>query len=108
VGADMNLYEQIEKTGSQSRGKVSLLKHWDGEKLTRKEAMEAMCYSCMGYFIDGRTDCRLKHCPLYDYRPYKDTTNKAHKSVLKSVDIASGTFKAPKIKKAIVGKGKNI
>jgi len=67
-----NLIEMIEEHGLEARGKKSLLKHLDGDKLGRKDAMEAACYSCMGYFIDGRADCCIKNCPMYGYRPFKD------------------------------------
>lgn len=66
------LIEIIEKDGLLSKGKKSILKHLDGGKLGRKEAMDAKCYDCMCYFVDGRQDCRIPNCPLYDYRPYKD------------------------------------
>ena len=68
----MTLYEMIDKDGLQAVGKANLLKHLDGGKLTRKEAMQAKCYDCMGYFIDGRADCCIKNCPMYGYRPFKD------------------------------------
>lgn len=40
------------------------------KKPTRKAAMEAMCHHCMGYFIDGREDCRCINCPLYSWFCY--------------------------------------
>jgi uncharacterized protein YjdB len=66
------LYEMIDHDGLSAIGKTHLLKHIDGGKLSRKEAMQAKCYDCMGYFIDGRADCRIKNCPMFDYRPFKD------------------------------------
>jgi hypothetical protein len=71
---DLKLMEMIEQNGILSKGKQSLLNHLNGEKLTRKEAMDAQCYSCMCYFVDGRQDCKMKNCPLFPYRPYKDKT----------------------------------
>jgi len=71
----MNYYEQIEKIGLLSKGKKSLLKHLDKGKLSRKEAMDAKCYDCMAWFADGRMDCKMPKCPLFDYRPYKDVEN---------------------------------
>ena len=68
----MTLYEMIDKDGLQAIGKANLLKHLDGGKLSRKEAMQAKCYDCMGYFIDGRADCQIKYCPMFDFRPFKD------------------------------------
>jgi len=66
------LYEMIDHDGLQAIGKAHLLKHIDGGKLSRKEAMQAKCYDCMGYFIDGRADCQIKYCPMFDFRPFKD------------------------------------
>ena len=45
-------------------------KFLNGKKLTRKEAMLANCYECMGY-EDGKQDCLGKSCPLYQYYPYR-------------------------------------
>jgi len=41
-----------------------------GEKLTRAEAMKALCWDCNGR-EDSRVDCRGFHCPLYQYAPYR-------------------------------------
>jgi hypothetical protein len=65
------LIEMIEKNGTLSRGKKSLIKHLENGKIGRKEAMDAKCYDCMGYFIDGRKDCKMPNCSLFKYRPYK-------------------------------------
>ncbi len=35
------------------------------------EAIRAMCFECMGDFIDGRKDCRTTNCPLYAFQPYR-------------------------------------
>ena len=42
----------------------------NGCKLTRKGAMLAKCYECMGYYKDGVEDCQMPTCPLYAYNPY--------------------------------------
>lgn len=41
-----------------------------GQKLTRKEAMLAMCYVCNGE-NESRVDCQGYSCPLYQYAPYR-------------------------------------
>ena len=46
--------------------------HNNGKKITRKEAMLAKCYECMGYYQDGKQDCMGKSCPLYQFYPYKN------------------------------------
>ena len=64
--------KSIEEHGKSAKGRTELIKHLGGGKLTRSQAMKAMCYDCMGYFSDGREDCGAKNCPMYDYRTYKD------------------------------------
>ena len=54
-----------------SRGKTNLLKYFKGERLTQRQAIIAKCCDCMAYHIDGRIDCRMAHCPLYPWFPYK-------------------------------------
>jgi len=44
---------------------------WAAKPLTRKEAMLAHCYECMGGYDEGKQDCLGKSCPLYRYYPYK-------------------------------------
>jgi hypothetical protein len=92
----MTLYEQIEAYGLEARGKKHLLRHLDGQKLSRKAAMESHCYQCMGYFIDGRADCGIPTCSLFDYRPFKD----AQKPVLSPPAIRRDAVKPPKKEKA--------
>jgi hypothetical protein len=52
------------------KGQKEYLKFKNGEKLTRKQAIIANCYSCNG-LEDSATECFGKSCPLYQYRPYK-------------------------------------
>jgi hypothetical protein len=40
--------------------------------LTQRQAILAKCCDCMGYHGDGRMDCRMPHCSLYPFRPYKE------------------------------------
>ena len=46
--------------------------HIDGKTITRKEAMLAKRYECMGFYQDGKQDCKGKSCPLYQFYPYKN------------------------------------
>jgi hypothetical protein len=55
----------------QSRGRTLLAKHWRNETLTRGEGIAAKCCDCMGYYPDGRIDCRVPACPLYPWMPYR-------------------------------------
>ncbi len=59
------------QTAPTSSGKTFLLKHLYGDFLTRDQAIRAKCCDCMGYYIDGRTDCELPDCPLYPFMPYR-------------------------------------
>jgi len=56
----------------QSRGATMLRAYWGGKRLTRGAAILAKCCDCMGYYQDGRTDCRVTACPLYEFMPYRD------------------------------------
>ena len=50
------------------RGGKEYQKFAQGKKITRKEAMLAMCYDCLGG--EGmREDCMGTMCPLYPYYP---------------------------------------
>ena len=50
-----------------------------GRKLTRKQAMDAHCAECMGFYQDGRQDCCGYSCPLYDWRPKASRASKMQK-----------------------------
>ena len=44
------------------------------EKPTRKRAIDAMCWDCMGGGVGVREsikNCTAPKCPLYQYRPYQ-------------------------------------
>jgi hypothetical protein len=43
----------------------------DGDKLTRKQSMLAMCYDCNGG-DESNEDCKGILCPLYEYHPHRD------------------------------------
>lgn len=51
------------------KGANEFKKFKDGCKLSRKQAMLAMCFDCMG---GVREDCLSNACPLFDYRPNKE------------------------------------
>lgn len=60
----------IRKHGKAARGQRELLKHLSGERLTLKQAVNARCYDCMGYYADGKVDCKMPACPLHPLMPY--------------------------------------
>jgi len=61
--------ESINRLGIMAQGRKELIKHLKGGPISRKEAMVAKCYDCMGYYADGRADCEILDCPLYPFNP---------------------------------------
>jgi len=51
--------------GTKQRRKKLELK----QPLTRKEAILAQCFDCMGFYADGYSDCKNSECMLYDWMP---------------------------------------
>ena len=68
--------KSIRKHGKTAKGQKEIIKHLSGERLTLKQAIHAHCYSCMGYFADGKVDCGMKHCPLHPYMAYNQSREK--------------------------------
>ena len=66
----MTRHEEVEKYGINTRDKKYLLAHLSGEKLTPTQAVHAKCYECMGYYADGKVDCGISDCPLYQFHRY--------------------------------------
>ena len=54
-----------------AKGKNHLITHLQGGKLTHKQAILAKCYDCMGSYDDGKKDCEVPNCPLYQFMPYR-------------------------------------
>jgi hypothetical protein len=63
----------IPASAPTSRGKTNLLRHLGGKRLTQRQAILAKCCDCMGYWVDGRVDCRIPTCALYRFMPYRET-----------------------------------
>ena len=81
---------QIVEISPSARGKKELLKHLSGKKNSFKQAINAKCYDCMGYYIDGRVSCEMPKCPLFpfmNYNPQKEkrgtTMTEEQKSVVR-------------------------
>ena len=64
-------YEWVESQGHKGVGKAELLRLMNGEPVTIGDMVKAMCYQCMGYYIDGTCDCDVRDCPLYQRMPYR-------------------------------------
>jgi hypothetical protein len=63
-------YENVENNGAMAKGKKELLAHLDGKQLTARQACIAKCYDCMGWFADGKNDCKCYNCSIYSFMPY--------------------------------------
>jgi len=54
----------------KAKGMTSYLAHLKGKTNTQRQAIEAYCYDCMGFYEDGIADCQNPKCPLYPFMPY--------------------------------------
>lgn len=63
----------IRNNGLTAQGKKELLAYLDGKRLTARQAVISHCYSCMGYYIDGKVDCKIPECSAYGFMPYRET-----------------------------------
>ena len=63
-------YVKIIEDSPLAQGKKEYLAFLDGKRLTMKESILANCYMCMGYYADGKIDCRIFRCALYPFMPY--------------------------------------
>jgi len=54
-----------------SSGRTQYLRYLRGEKLTYMEGVLARCAECNCGYVDGRYDCGVPKCPLYQFMPYK-------------------------------------
>lgn len=68
---------EIEKHGLSAKGRREVLKHLDGGRLTMKQMIQAKCYDCMGFYADGKVDCKIPSCPLYPVMPYREGVKRA-------------------------------
>ena len=55
-----------------------------GDRLTRRQAMLALCYECNG-FEDSNEDCGSKACPIYQFHPHRGK-KKLMKAVLDGIN----------------------
>ena len=68
MGRDEELLESA-KSGPRRQGKKELVKHLEGGKITRSQAVKAKCYDCNGMGESG--DCDIESCSLYPFSPFK-------------------------------------
>ena len=58
------------KSGPKRAGRMQLIAHLEGKKISRPAAVKAKCYDCDGMGDTGK--CDLKACPLHPYGPFKE------------------------------------
>lgn len=62
--------KNIRRYGKSARGQKEILKHLSGQRLTLKQAVQAYCYDCAGFYADGKVDCNMPHCSLHPFMGY--------------------------------------
>jgi hypothetical protein len=67
----MNMHLESAQRGTASTGKNHQIRHLQGERLTRGQAIHAKCFDCMGGYADGRTDCQMPNCALYPFMRFR-------------------------------------
>lgn len=67
----------IKRYGKTAQGRREILKYLQGKRLTRKQAILAHCYGCMGFYVDGKVDCRMPRCPLHPFMAFKTNESKS-------------------------------
>lgn len=67
----MDKIKEIKSIGHKAKGRKERIRHLEGKRLTRKEAIDAHCYDCTGGYCDGNRDCGIETCSLYQYHSYR-------------------------------------
>uniref|UniRef100_A0A6H1ZH07 Uncharacterized protein n=1 Tax=viral metagenome TaxID=1070528 RepID=A0A6H1ZH07_9ZZZZ len=68
--AEDRMLEDIEKYGKLYRGYNETIKYLRGEVITLKQSVLGKCFDCMGYYADGKCDCKITTCTLYPFMPF--------------------------------------
>ena len=58
------------KASPLAKGKSELIKRLNGGHLSTKQAILAKCFECCNGYIDGKVDCGIEDCALYEYMPF--------------------------------------
>jgi hypothetical protein len=66
------IISDIKRYGKTAKGKPELIKHLEGKRLNLKQAVNAHCFDCMGFYVDGKQDCNLAKCPLHSFMSYNE------------------------------------
>jgi hypothetical protein len=70
------IISDIKRNGKMAKGKKELIKYLEGGRLTLKQAVNARCYDCMGFYADGKVDCNMPHCSLHPFMPHNQNRGK--------------------------------
>ena len=70
------IISDIKRNGKTAKGKKELIKYLEGGRLTLKQAVNARCYDCAGFYADGKVDCNMPHCSLHPFMPYNQNREK--------------------------------
>ena len=65
---------EIVKNAPKMKGQSLYIKYLQGDRLPASQAILCKCYGCMGYYADGKQDCKMPDCSLYPWMPYKGMT----------------------------------
>ena len=66
----------IKRYGKKAKGKQELIKHLEGKRLSLRQAVNACCFDCMGFYADGKQDCNQAKCPLHPFMEYNENKNR--------------------------------
>lgn len=64
-------YIEVSESWPLRKGKNEWLGHLNNQATTRKEAMLAKCYDCMGGY-EAVGDCGVVTCALHPWMPYRE------------------------------------
>ncbi len=72
----MNREKMKPVFGISAQGRNELIAHRQGRRITRNQAIKAKCYECTGGYADGKGDCGIADCPLYNFMAYREGVDK--------------------------------
>lgn len=77
------------ETWPTSSGKKHLMAHFNGARLTQRQAILAHCRSCLCGYVDGRYSCEDEACPFFPWMPYRN-----HKRAVEAEEPGQGELVA--------------
>ena len=76
------------KSGPRRAGKKELIKHLEGGKISRMQAVKAHCYDCLGMGTSG--DCDQESCPLLPFSPFRPRNTTFSRATAEKTPIVEG------------------